>query len=257
MGYNKSSGTPYRLKALKYSSGNEKLTVLFQVLNNLYFENHTKLAEYIIRKFMYENKYLLKYQEGFLKLLLNQMQYNFAISLIYQHYTNIEKIGKDYFYKQILQYDYPLAYRYFVKQSQQASELPKYIINAVMREESKIRHEVESRAGAVGLMQLMPQTARYLNKFLKLKGELDLKKPEVNIKIGAFYLKRLFKRYKGNLYHILAAYNAGPTNANRWIKKANIEQEKYFLESISYSETRNYVKRVLKSFYIYQILYET
>jgi soluble lytic murein transglycosylase len=254
--YNKSNETPYRLKALKYISGNEKLAVLFQVLNNSYFENHAELTEYIIRKFMHENKHLLKYQEDFLKFLLNQMQYNVAISLIYQHYANIEKIGKDYFYKQILQYDYPLAYLHLVKQSQRASELPKYIINAVIREESKIRPEVESRAGAVGLMQLMPQTAIYLNKFLKLKGELDLKKPEVNIKIGAFYLKRLFKRYKGNLYHMLAAYNAGPTNANRWIKKVNIEQENYFLESISYSETRNYVKRVLKSFYIYQILYE-
>lgn len=257
IGYNENNKTPYRLRALNYISGNEKFAVLFQVLNKLYFEKHEDLAEYIIGRFMHENKHSLRYQEGFLQLLFKQMQYNVAISLIYHHYADIEKIGKDYFYKQILQYDYPLAYRNLVNQSQKVYELPRYFINAVIREESKVRNEVESRAGAVGLMQLMPQTAKYLNKFLKLKGKLDLTKPEVNIKIGAFYLKRLHKRYKGNLFYILAAYNAGPTNANRWIRKMNIEEETFFLESISFSETRNYVKRVFKSFYIYQILYET
>jgi hypothetical protein len=254
---NKHQKKQYRLASQIYLSENDKILALIQLLDNLYINNKADLAEYIIRKFMYKNKHSVKFYAGFFKLLKNQRQYNLAISLIYYHFSSLAKIGENFIYRQLMQHEYPMAYHPIVNQFQEYHKLPKNIIHAVMREESKIRPEVKSSAGAIGLMQLMPRTAKYLNKFLKLKGPLDLTKPEMNIEIGAFYLNRLFKRYKGNLYHLLAAYNAGPTNANRWIKKQKNGDINFFLESISFSETRNYIKRVLKTRYIYQIIYET
>lgn len=253
---NKHKKTQYRLTPQKYLSENDKITALIELLDNLYINNKADLAEYIIRRFMDKNNHSAKLYAGFFKLLRSQEQYNLAISLIYYHFSSLAKIGEKHIYQQLMQYQYPMAYHPIVNQFQKFHKLPKNIIHAVMREESKIRPEVKSSAGAIGLMQVMPRTAKYLNKFLKLKGPLDLTKPEMNIEIGAFYIKRLLKRYKGNLYHLLAAYNAGPTNANRWIKKQKKRDKNFFLESVSFSETRNYIKRVLKTYYIYQIIYE-
>jgi soluble lytic murein transglycosylase len=64
------------------------------------------------------------------------------------------------------------------------------------------------------------------------------------------------KRYKGNLFYTLAAYNGGPTNVKRWIKKTKSKDNDEFVETITFTETKNYVRRVMRTFYIYRDMYE-
>lgn len=150
-----------------------------------------------------------------------------------------------------------MAYKSLIKKYSKKFDVPEFLIYAVMREESRFRKEVVSGAGAVGLMQLMPKTAKYIAQRIGLKVKKEqLSFPDVNIMLGTKYLSRLLKRFEGNIFYTLAAYNGGPTNAKRWItpQKKDINQ---FIEDITFRETQNYVKRVMKTFYIYQYLYET
>ena len=107
-------------------------------------------------------------------------------------------------------------------------------------------------------MQLMPKTAKYIGKKIGMKVQEDkLKKPEINMKLGAAYLKRLLRRYDGNVIHSLAAYNGGPTNVKRWRKRLTSNDNDEFVESITFTETKNYVRRVMRTYYLYRTLYET
>ena len=113
-----------------------------------------------------------------------------------------------------------------------------------------------SRVGALGLMQLMPATAADVARQLGWptpKAEV-LFDAEVNIELGTTYVNKLFQQFRGNIIHTVAAYNAGPPAVNRWIARNGHQQPDEFVESISYRETRGYVKRVLGSFRIYRSL---
>ena len=125
-----------------------------------------------------------------------------------------------------------------------------------MREESHFQPDVVSDAGAIGLMQLMPKTALFVGKTIRKKVKLDsLTDPATNMHLGTAYLRRLLKRYKGNFYYTLAAYNGGATNVKRWRKKTGIPDEDHFVEKITFNETKSYVKRVMRSYYLYENLY--
>ncbi len=151
---------------------------------------------------------------------------------------------------------YPAGYLKEVQRHIGRSDLPQMLVFAVIREESNFRAEVESPAGAVGLMQLMPTTARYVAKTIRTKYQPTLLiHPDFNVKLGVAYLKRLLRRYKGNLFYTLAAYNGGATNVKRWKRKTGSGDFDNFVETITFLETQNYVKRVIRSYYIYQLLY--
>ncbi len=152
---------------------------------------------------------------------------------------------------------YPMGYPGEVARHIGQSDMSPMLVYAVIREESNFRSEVESPAGAVGLMQLMPSTAKYIAKITRTKYKRErLVDPDINVKLGVAYLKRLLRRYKGNLYYTLAAYNGGATNVKRWMRANGAKDLDVFVESITFIETQNYVKRVLRSYYIYQILYD-
>ncbi len=156
----------------------------------------------------------------------------------------------------LLPYFYPKAYIEEIMDLKQKKTVPELLVLSVMREESHFNPEVESIAGAIGLMQLMPKTATYIGKLLNLKIKQDkLKNPKLNIRLGTTYLNRLLNRYKGNIFHTLAAYNGGPTNVRRWLKKNKSADNDDFVESITFNETKNYIRRVMRSYYIYQDLY--
>jgi len=132
------------------------------------------------------------------------------------------------------------------------------LIYGMMREESLFDNEVVSRAGAVGLMQLMPETARAVAKNVDLAPDAGdrLGDPVVNVSIGSWYAADLLRDGKGSVVWMLAAYNAGPGAANQWIRpgvegNAAIDA----VESIDYKETRGYVKRVVESANVYHALY--
>ena len=119
--------------------------------------------------------------------------------------------------------------------------------------------QVQSRAGAIGLMQIMPETGRALYANSKNKEPFTaeiLFNPETNIQLGVQYIDQLNKRFKKNKIHILISYNAGPHNLKKWLKRfSRLDDPDVFIESIPYPETRKYVKKVLRNYGIYQYLY--
>ncbi len=152
---------------------------------------------------------------------------------------------------------YPLPYPAQVFDASARNQIPPHLIYAIMREESRFESDVVSRAGAVGLMQLMPETARRVARRLELGDVGDrLDDPSVNVSIGSWYASDLLREGDGSVAWMLAAYNAGPGAAKRWLEPGVAGDAAITaVESIDYRETRGYVKRVVESANVYHSLY--
>ena len=130
---------------------------------------------------------------------------------------------------------------------------------SVIRQESAFRFNAKSSANARGLMQIIPQTAIRLSKTLKLRYSRDrlMDDPNYNMMLGQSYLSTLIKNYKGSYILALAAYNAGPKRVKRWLKAYGDPRDLQtdavdWIELIPFSETRNYVQRVLENLQVYR-----
>lgn len=169
-------------------------------------------------------------------------------------YRNGIQVMADAQYWDDLQVRFPLAYKeYVVKAAQQTSVNPLFIF-AVTRQESAFVHDAKSTAGAVGLMQLLPSTAKQTAQKNGLSFTLqDLVKPEKNIALGSRYLDHLLNLFEGNRILAAAAYNAGPTRVKKWLNKDKEAQLAYdvWIETIPYKETRGYVQNILSFSVIY------
>jgi soluble lytic murein transglycosylase len=150
---------------------------------------------------------------------------------------------------------YPIAYLPTVRTYADASVDP-YLVLAIIREESQYDVRALSRVGAVGLMQMMPGTAQALAKRQGLPVVMreELYNYETNIRFGVHYLRELLQQFSGNVVYAVAAYNAGPQAVTAWIAKSNGREPDEFVELIPYQETRQYVKRVLRSYREYHRL---
>jgi soluble lytic murein transglycosylase len=151
---------------------------------------------------------------------------------------------------------YPLGYAESVRSAARAAGLDPYFIAAVIREESSYDPRARSGVGAMGLMQLMPDTARDVAQDLgrPLAEIAALWEPPVNITLGSRYLARLQARFQDPLLAV-AAYNAGPHRVQRWVAdrpKADMEE---FIDQIPFDETRAFAKRVYTSWHHYRRLY--
>jgi len=152
-------------------------------------------------------------------------------------------------------YDFPLAYWDVLQTHAQAQRLDPYLVLALIRQESLFDPQAVSRARAYGLMQLLPSTATKLLQ--PLPGvALRLADPDRNIALGTRYLRQLLSRYEDNLILGLAGYNAGPDAVEKWRSRFPHAAADEFVEHISYRETRNYVKKVLRNYRTYRRLYE-
>ncbi|MEK6604642.1 MAG: lytic transglycosylase domain-containing protein, partial [Nitrospirota bacterium] len=124
-----------------------------------------------------------------------------------------------------------------------------YLIAAVIREESVYNPDAVSPAGALGLMQVMPQTGQMIAG--RLGGEPFSRErlfdPRYNIRLGSWYLGHLAEKFDHNPVYMVAAYNAGPEAVAKWVQQFGGVEPDEFIESIPYTETRLYVKRVLRS----------
>ncbi|WP_373045454.1 transglycosylase SLT domain-containing protein [Vulgatibacter sp.] len=152
---------------------------------------------------------------------------------------------------------YPLAFRDLIERHAGNYGVPADLMQALMREESSLDPQIVSWAGAIGLTQLMPSTARAVARQLKLgtPSNAQLRDPDLNVRIGTAYLGQLLKRWKGNPALATASYNAGPGAVSRWLgERGQLEMDE-FVEEIPIEETRNYVKRVLDSFATYRLTY--
>lgn len=133
------------------------------------------------------------------------------------------------------------------------------LLLALARQESNMDPLAKSRAGARGLMQLMPRTAREVSRKLRLRYSRArlTQDPSYNIKLGRAYLRGLLQRFDGSYILAIASYNAGPNAVKRWIKKSGDPRSAKFdavdwVELIPYPETRNYVQRVLENLQVYR-----
>ncbi len=156
-----------------------------------------------------------------------------------------------------LQVSFPLGYKDFVEKWTAHYYLDPYLIYGLIRQESRFDADDVSRSGAVGLAQIMPRTGRGIAKDLKFPryDTYHLYNPDYNVLMGTYYLYLMLKRFDNNPYLALAAYNGGPGNVSKWLKKG-YEDIDEFVESIPFSETRDYVKRVMQNYWIYKDLYE-
>lgn len=131
------------------------------------------------------------------------------------------------------------------------------LLHAITRQESAFDPNISSRAGARGLMQLMPATARYIRQQNKARPypRYRLFEPAVNVKLGQDYLAYLGEKLNNNLLLMIAAYNAGPGNVNKWTESSIISSDHpvLYIESIPFGETRNYVMKVLANYWMYQL----
>jgi soluble lytic murein transglycosylase len=157
----------------------------------------------------------------------------------------------------VLRAVYPLAYNDIILAESGAQQLDPYLVAAIVRQESAFASDVTSRAGARGLLQLMPATGRWWASRLGIRDYSDdvLFHPEINVHLGTAYFADLQRRYR-ELQISLVAYNAGPTRARRWRQRPEYRiDSELFAERIPFSETRNYVQGVQTWFRIYRNLY--
>jgi soluble lytic murein transglycosylase-like protein len=152
---------------------------------------------------------------------------------------------------------YPLAFRAPVMAHATQQGFAPDFLQGLMREESALDPHARSPVGARGLTQLMPTTAKQVARSLGLKKfRVDrLWEPDTNIQIGSVYLGRMLRQF-GHPGLAAAAYNAGPNAVARWLNGSSVAFDE-FVEQIPFSETRGYVKRVLRSYAAYQLLYES
>ncbi len=143
---------------------------------------------------------------------------------------------------------YPLEYEQIIRGHARNYDLDPALVAAVVYQESRFRAGVRSNAGAIGLMQLLPDTAKGIA--LRTGGSRfrvsDLYDPEINVRYGSWYLRHLIGRY-GDTPTALAAYNAGQRNVDRWRADGR---------GIAFAETREYVERVLELRDVYARTYD-
>jgi soluble lytic murein transglycosylase len=142
---------------------------------------------------------------------------------------------------------YPLPFRQSFEKHATAASIPTTWALGIARSESLFMRDVRSRAGAIGLMQLMPATGRQVARENKLAyaGVDTLTDPHLNILLGTSYLGSMVARYDGNHVLATAAYNAGPHRVDRWLPESSVVDARIWIETIPFNETRKYVRRVL------------
>ena len=151
---------------------------------------------------------------------------------------------------------YPLKYEAYITEYAEANGLDPYLVCGVIHTESHFDIEAESRVGAVGLMQIMPDTGEWIAKKMSMKdySEAKLKDPETNIRMGCWYLKYLMDRFDGDMTLVLAGYNAGPNRVTQWLEDEKYSQDGK-LTDIPYRETEEYVKKVENAKEMYRSYY--
>ena len=153
-----------------------------------------------------------------------------------------------------LELRFPLAHQQQVLNQSAKQQINPAWAYAIIRQESAFTADARSHAGALGLMQLMPRTARDTARSLRVSKprKRDILQIDTNIQLGVGYLKKVQDRYNGHPVLATAAYNAGPTNVRRWLPDNGTVAADIWIETVPFKETRDYLKRVLT----YTVIYE-
>ncbi|MBQ1631490.1 MAG: transglycosylase SLT domain-containing protein [Clostridia bacterium] len=152
---------------------------------------------------------------------------------------------------------FQLKYVELIQKYSEEYDLEPSFVAGVISTESKFKEEAVSRAGARGLMQIMPATGEEIAEALGVTFHVeDLFEPETSIRFGCYYLRQQLDRFDQNKAVALAAYNAGPNKAAQWLSEYGLDSRGR-IAYIPYEETKNYVNRVLQAQENYENLYPT
>jgi soluble lytic murein transglycosylase len=154
---------------------------------------------------------------------------------------------------------FPKAYWSDLRRYATANGLDPYLVASLIRQESEFNPYAVSRANAVGLMQLLPKTGKAVAKEVKLKrySSSQLYTPAVNMQLGTRYFRGMVDKFGGSFEYALAAYNAGSDRVEEWLGQGKYRDPQEFVESIPFTETREYVQAILRNASVYRQLYGT
>ena len=151
---------------------------------------------------------------------------------------------------------YKQEYTEYVKKYANEYGVDEYLIYAIIKAESNFEPNAESHRGAKGLMQLMYSTAEDIAKRINVNlNEDNILEPDININLGTKYISMLIQKYN-NINLALAAYNAGSGNVDGWIEKGTLKSDGSDIENVPFTETNNYVRKILRDYEIYKNIYE-
>lgn len=171
--------------------------------------------------------------------------------------------------KEILQFAFPREHLDAIQKYGTTHEIDRNLILSVIRQESGFVKNAVSSSRAMGLMQLVPGTAKETAKWIRLKNfriPESLFHPETNIRMGTHYMRRMLKKYKGVVPMAMAAYNVGPGNMDRWLRqRTDLENwaefgkdtaDDMWMDELPWGETSFYAKATLRNYILYKIIYD-
>jgi soluble lytic murein transglycosylase len=152
---------------------------------------------------------------------------------------------------------FPRPYWTDVQRQSMANALDPYLVASLIRQESEFNPGAVSHANAYGLMQLLPQVGKSEAKAAHIKhfSTEQLLAPNVNIQLGSHYFKAMVTQYNGQVEYALAAYNAGSNRVDEWLQSGHYRDVPEFVESIPFTETREYVQAIVRNSKVYLRLY--
>lgn len=153
---------------------------------------------------------------------------------------------------------YPMPHQDLVSSYAENYDIDPLLVFSLIKVESRFSPAATSRRGAQGLMQLMPDTARWAAHQLNMKGFDDSKlvDPETNIRLGCWYVSDLSQEFNGRLPLVIAAYNAGRGNVREWLIVGIWDGSLENIQKVPFPETRNHVRKVLNEYEIYRMIYK-
>ena len=151
---------------------------------------------------------------------------------------------------------YKLDYSEYVEKYANEYDVDKYLIYAIIKAESNFDEDAVSNKGAKGLMQLMYSTAEEIAEKLAIDlNEENILEPDINIHLGTNYISMLTQKYE-NINLALAAYNAGNGNVDSWIEDGTLKEDGTNIENVPFTETNNYVRKILRDYELYKDIYD-
>ena len=144
-----------------------------------------------------------------------------------------------------------------MKKDAAKNHLDPYLVASLIRQESEFNPEAVSPANAMGLMQLLPSVGRGMAHEMRIRyfSSDKLLTPDMNLELGTRYFKEMVDHYGGQVEYALAAYNAGTDRVDQWRKDGNFKSVDEFVESIPFTETREYVQAIMRNAVLYRLLY--
>jgi soluble lytic murein transglycosylase len=150
---------------------------------------------------------------------------------------------------------FPFPYEELIVQWSSKRNLNPFLVTALIRQESRFQPKIKSPAGATGLMQVMPDTGKWIAPQIEKKS-YDLMDPNDNINMGTWYLDHTHQTYQNNSLLAVASYNAGPGNVSNWVKQYGLSDFDEFVEKIPFAETKSYIETVFGNYWNYVELYD-